>query len=156
MLGGLLMTEVFCGCYQGCWGLGSVQQNWPLKWWRINKRCGIINHTILSREQKGRQCVWARWRWTEPHWAGLSAVEGWAVQESLVSTLSLYSWSTQPFGLAVFSQQSFSSHSHTSFTLFCRRLFFCSSSHCGCSFNPRFFTLALARRLWWFPPCPAS
>lgn len=48
-------------------------------------------------------------------------------------TLSLNPWSTQPFGPAVFSQQSFSSHStppsHRSATD-CS-----SSSHCGCSFK---------------------
>lgn len=108
---------------------------------------------VLSRQHKGRQWVWNSWWWT---W-----MSGWTVRDELswcpwsqtgwkpVLTLSLYPWSTQPFGLAVFSQQSFSSHStppsHCSVAD-------CSSSfRCGCSFDSQFFTSALAQQL---PQCP--
>lgn len=54
---------------------------------------------------------------------------------------SLYPSSTQPFGLTVFSQQSFSSHSTPPSHCFAAN---CSSpSHCGCSLSPQFSTSAL-------------
>lgn len=64
---------------------------------------------------------------------------------TLFLTQSVYARSTQPFGLARFSQQSFSSHSTPPSHSSAARC--SSSSHCGRSFTPQTFSSTLARQL---------
>lgn len=77
-------------------------------------------------------------------------LEGKQNRATLFLTQSVYAGSTQPFGLAHFSQQSFSSHSTPPSHSSAARC--SSSSHCGCSFTPRTFNSTLARQ---FPLTPS-
>lgn len=91
-------------------------------------------------------CWWKLW-WSRRTALDLQSNWGGGEQNraTLFLTQSVHARSTQPFGLARFSQQSFSSHSTPPSHSSAARC--SSSSHCGCSFTPQTFSSTLARQL---------